>query len=316
MSRVDACSDRSSAARANDRRLSSAPCRSTAAARGADRRRLRHQRRRGARRARRMRARWWVEVLLIVWLAGCTTRSPTSRPCACTPRSRTPAACCSLEQTLHIDPERSLDRWLAPHHTLALVVSDYYDNAHFVVTLGLLGWLWWRARGPLPAAAQHAGAGNLIAFVVFWRYPGRAAADARRLHRRRRRDAARSAPGTAARSPPTPTSSRRCPRCTWPGPRGARWRCGRLTSARGCARCAAYPFVTAFAVLATGNHFVLDILAGLATFALASRCSRSARERARTLALRGAVRGLPSRPARAEDGLAARIACHKVVTKS
>src|SRR5947209_13751516 len=30
-----------------------------------------------------------------------------------------------------------------------------------------------------------------------------------------------------------------------------------------------YPCVTAFAVLATGNHFVLDLLAGLATLALA-----------------------------------------------
>ena len=37
-----------------------------------------------------------------------------------------------------------------------------------------------------------------------------------------------------------------------------------------------YPCVTAFAVLATGNHFVLDIVAGLATIALAMACVRLA----------------------------------------
>ncbi len=31
----------------------------------------------------------------------------------------------------------------------------------------------------------------------------------------------------------------------------------------------AYPLATSFAVLATGNHFLLDIVGGLATFALA-----------------------------------------------
>jgi hypothetical protein len=30
-----------------------------------------------------------------------------------------------------------------------------------------------------------------------------------------------------------------------------------------------YPCLTVFAVLATGNHYLLDVLAGLATFAMA-----------------------------------------------
>ena len=49
-----------------------------------------------------------------------------------------------LEHALHLDPELALNHWLAAHHTLGLILSDYYDNAHFVVTLGLLGWLWYR----------------------------------------------------------------------------------------------------------------------------------------------------------------------------
>jgi len=31
-----------------------------------------------------------------------------------------------------------------------------------------------------------------------------------------------------------------------------------------------YPFITGFAVLSTGNHYVLDILGGLATIALSA----------------------------------------------
>ena len=48
-----------------------------------------------------------------------------------------------------------------------------------------------------------------------------------------------------------------------------------------------YPFVTAFAVISTGNHFVLDVLAGLLTFAVSVAIVRAlealrARRRARS----------------------------------
>ena len=55
-----------------------------------------------------------------------------------------------------------------------------------------------------------------------------------------------------------------------------------------------YPCTTAFAVIATGNHFVLDIVAGLAAIALAVLCVHLASGWWRT----------------------AGTACHKVVTKS
>ena len=48
----------------------------------------------------------------------------------------------SLEQSLSFTPELTLNRWLAGHHVLGTILSYYYDNAHFVVTFGLLGWLW------------------------------------------------------------------------------------------------------------------------------------------------------------------------------
>ena len=114
------------------------------------------------------------------------TRSPTSLRCACTRRWATRASLLSLERSLHLDPELTLDHWLAGHHTLGLVLSDYYDNAHFIVTLGLLGWLWWRRTDIYRPLRNSLVLVNVLAFVVFWRYPGRSAADAGRLHRRGR----------------------------------------------------------------------------------------------------------------------------------
>ncbi len=46
-------------------------------------------------------------------------------------------------------------------------------------------------------------------------------------------------------------------------------RCGGSASAAGCVRSRVlYPCLTAFAVLATGNHFLLDMLGGLLAMAL------------------------------------------------
>ncbi len=77
----------------------------------------------------------------------------------------------AAERWLGIDPELSLDRWLAGHHTLGLLVSDYYDNAHFIVTLGLLGWLWVRRADIYRPLRNVLVLTNVIAFVVFWLYP-------------------------------------------------------------------------------------------------------------------------------------------------
>ena len=76
-----------------------------------------------------------------------------------------------LEQSLHLNPELTLDRWLAHHHTLGAILADYYDNAHWGLTLGLLGWLWWR-RGDLYRPLRNSLVlVNVIGFVVFWRCP-------------------------------------------------------------------------------------------------------------------------------------------------
>ena len=101
-----------------------------------------------------------------------------------------------LEHSLHIDPERSLDRWLAAHHTLGLVVSDYYDNAHFVVTLGLLGWLWWARADIYRPLRNTLVLVNVLGVRRLLAVPGRAAADAAAASPTWSPPRTRSAPGT------------------------------------------------------------------------------------------------------------------------
>jgi PAP2 superfamily len=76
-----------------------------------------------------------------------------------------------LELRLHLDPELALNRWLSPHIAFARLVGDYYDTLHFVVTLSVLAWVWWR-HPPRYRMLRNALAGiNVIGFIVFWLFP-------------------------------------------------------------------------------------------------------------------------------------------------
>ena len=69
-----------------------------------------------------------------------------------------------------IPSSRSTAGWPAITRS-ALLVSDYYDNAHFIVTLGLLGWLWVRRADIYRPLRNVLVLTNVIAFAVFWLYP-------------------------------------------------------------------------------------------------------------------------------------------------
>jgi membrane-associated phospholipid phosphatase len=220
----------------------------------------------------RLRSRWWVELLTIAWLCWLYDVVTNMAPLRLAPALRHATGVLGLEHTLHIDPELGLDSWLAGHHTLGLVVSDYYDNAHFIVTLALLGWLWWRRADIYRPLRNTLVVTNLLAFVVFWLYP---VAPPRMLDGFTDVVASTHAFGSwhtgALASHADELAAMPSLHIAW-----AAW-CGlvlwRLSSRRPVRAAAIlYPLLTAFAVLATGNHFLLDILAGLATTALAVLC--------------------------------------------
>ncbi len=177
----------------------------------------------------------------------------------------------NLERSLSIAPELRLDRWLATHHTLGLVVSDYYDNAHFIVTLGLLGWLWWSRVDLYRPLRNVLVLTNVIAFAVFWLYP---VAPPRMLTQDGFSDvvAATRAFGSwhtgALASAANQLAAMPSLHMAWAAwCTLVVWRMYRSVWLRGLALL--YPCMTVLVVLATGNHYVLDVLAGLATLALA-----------------------------------------------
>jgi hypothetical protein len=172
-----------------------------------------------------------------------------------------------IEQWLGIDPERTLNNWLAAHHTLGLVVSDYYDNAHFIVTFGLLGWLWWARAEIYRPLRNTLLLTNVLAFVVFWQFP---VAPPRMLGGFTDVVAASGAIGSwhsgALASHANELAALPSLHIAWAAwCTLAVWQATRRAWARTLA--ILYPCVTTFAVLSTGNHFVLDVLAGLLTFA-------------------------------------------------
>jgi membrane-associated phospholipid phosphatase len=217
----------------------------------------------------RARTRWWVEAGVIVWLCwvydGITNLAPLRLHVAL----GNAVGLLRFERSLHVDPERALDHWLAGHHTLGLILSDYYDNAHFIVTLGLLGWLWWGRADLYRPLRDSLVLVNALAFAVFWLYP---VAPPRMLGGFTDVVASTHAFGSwhtgALASHANQLAAMPSLHMAWAAWCAlALWRVSSRGWVRGLAL--AYPCMTALAVLATGNHFLLDILGGLVAMALA-----------------------------------------------
>jgi PAP2 superfamily len=224
-----------------------------------------------------VRSRWWLEALTIAWLCWLYDGITNLAPLRLAPALAHAGGVLRLEQSLHLDPERALDRWLAGHHTLGLAISDYYDNAHFIVTLSLLGWLWWRRSDLYRPLRNSLVLMNLVAFAVFWLYP---VAPPRMLGGFTDVVASTGAIGSwhtgALASHADELAAMPSLHIAWAAwCTLVLWRLSKRRWVRAVA--VLYPCLTAFAVLSTGNHFVLDILAGVATMALAVLSVEAAR---------------------------------------
>jgi hypothetical protein len=214
------------------------------------------------------RSRWWVEVVAIVWLLWIYDAVNNLAPLRLSTALGNARNLLHFEQTLGIAPEHTLDRWLAGHHTLGLVLSDYYDNAHFLVTLSLLAWLWWRRADIYRPLRNSLVLVNLLAFVVFWRFP---VAPPRMLPGFTDVVASTHAIGSwhtgALASHANELAAMPSLHISWAvWCTVAVWQMSERLWARALA--VLYPCLTATAVLATGNHFVLDMVGGLVAIAL------------------------------------------------
>jgi hypothetical protein len=257
----------------------------------------------------RRRSRWWVEALALLWLLWVYEAITNFAPLRLHAAVAHAEGLLHAEQALHLDPEHALDTWLAGQHTLGVILSDYYDNAHFIVTLGLLGWLWWRRADIYRPLRNSLVLVNLLAFVVFWLYP---VAPPRMLggftdivESSHAFGSFHSGSLASHADELAAMPSLHIAWALWCSL--ALWRMSARRWVRGLA--ILYPFVTAFTVIATGNHFVFDILGGLVAIAfsvaiveLAERRTAARRPHGKTLARRRVHRAVeasksPQQPA-------------------
>jgi PAP2 superfamily len=210
------------------------------------------------------RAPLWLEIFVVLWLFWIYDEINDLAPLRRIAALHNAASLLGLERALDISPELALDKWFAAHATLGLVVSYEYVAAHFFVTFGLLGYLWWRKpRAYRPLRTQLVLI-NLIGFAIFWLFP---VAPPRMLVVDGFHDiiALTRAVGDFHTGALATTADQYAAmpslHIAW-----ASW-CALVVWTVFESRIARtlaliYPFITAFVVIATGNHFLLDVVAG------------------------------------------------------
>jgi PAP2 superfamily len=206
-----------------------------------------------------------VDLLLVAWLIWLFDALNNLAPVRQGLAERDGQGVLDFERSLHLDPERALNAWLARHHSFSEIVVFWYENVHIVVTLAVLAWLWWRRADLLGVMRATLVAVNLIALAVFWSFPvappRMLSGDYIDLVARVHRLPEWQLGATALHS--NQLCSMPSLHIAW-----ATW-CAiaiwQMTSHR-WARAAAvlYPFVTTFAVMATANHYLADAAAGAA----------------------------------------------------
>jgi len=233
------------------------------------------------------RAPLWTELAAIGWLFWLYDVVNDSAPLRHALALRNAAAVLKLEQSLHLAPELTLNRWLATHHTLALIASYYYFLAHAVVTFGLLAWLWWRRPQLYRRLRTQLVIVNLIAFAIFWLYPlapPRMLTSLGYIDVVARSHALISWHSGALVHNADQLAGMPSLHVAW-----AAWSAlalWRLHPRRAVAPLAiAYPLLTAAVVITTGNHYLLDVFAG-ATVTLAALALQTGPSRAWRVARR------------------------------
>jgi len=218
------------------------------------------------------RPRWWTQAAIIALFLWAYDAINNLNPVRHAVALAHGSSLMRIELRTHLDPELALNRWLAPHLALGRLIGDYYDTAHFVVTLTLLGLVWWR-HPPRYRMLRNALIGiNVIGFAVFWLFP---VAPPRMLNSFGFVDVIAVTHAVGAWSSSAVASQANeyaampslhmawalwCAVAVWCVRRD---RLSRIAAV-------AYVLVTAVAVLATANHYFLDVAAGVATAALAA----------------------------------------------
>jgi len=217
------------------------------------------------------RPKWWQElgfVVIAYFLYSLVRNAVPSHEVGALHRA---ASVLAFEQRLHLDPEHWINSLVARTHWLAYTCDYYYATLHFVVTIGVLVWLY--ARHPLRYRAFRTVllVTCLVALLGFWLYslaPPRMLTSAGFVD-----TLVKFHTWGSLASPSVANQSNQFAAmpslhigwslwCALAVVCLARRRWVRVLGAL-------YPFATCFVILGTANHYVLDALGGVATLSIA-----------------------------------------------
>jgi membrane-associated phospholipid phosphatase len=188
----------------------------------------------------------------------------------------------NFERVLHVFVEPSIQQWVSARHWLMDVADWTYLNAHYVVTLGVLAWLYLRRNDSFYFVRNMFMVAMAIALVGYWLYP---TAPPRLMTEWGFTDSIQQLTGITVEHgagsaflnayaavpsmhvcfailvawPMAVLSGRRLAKVAWSG----------------------YPLLIVFAVVATGNHYLIDVFLGALTAAASAIISNRWLARAR-----------------------------------
>ncbi len=216
--------------------------------------------------------RWWMELALLGGLYALYSAIRNSVGEVAEQAFNNGYELLRIEDAWHMALERPLNEWV--HHTpiVADVVAVHYATLHFIVTPGVLIWLFFRRRSHYRKVSAVLITTTVLALIGFYWYP---TAPPRLLTTEGFVDIMSQTaswgwwpesgtPGSDAISNQyAAMPSLHCAWATWCGLSLfflARPMWVRIPGL-------IYPLTTFFVVMGSGNHFILDVLAGLATLA-------------------------------------------------
>jgi hypothetical protein len=211
---------------------------------------------------------WWQEVAIIgfcYWLySEIRNMVPEQESIA----MRHARSIQKMQDSLHLNFERSVNKFVAAHEPIAQVMDYYYATLHFIITIGALIWLY-RAHPRIYRGARTVlFATSLIALAGFYLYP---LAPPRLLPQYGYIDTlavfhtwgSLADPKVAEHSNQfAAMPSLHIGWSLWCGI--ALFQCGRHLWVRILGP--AYPVFTLMVIVGTANHFIIDAVAGLLVF--------------------------------------------------
>jgi hypothetical protein len=114
---------------------------------------------------------WWQEILLIAfgyWLYSLGRNAIKAQRELGLQHGRSVE---KLQNTLHLNFEQSVNHWVGHHEWVAQVMDYYYATLHFVVTIGVMVWLFWKRPHLYRGARTALFVTTLIALAGFALYP-------------------------------------------------------------------------------------------------------------------------------------------------